>query len=165
MGQVAGLGKERRVRGARRGGLRRAGHAAARAHARRRPGRVLPRLLLRQGMCTCMGMRPQGPPQVPQNGAWIDCTSLHAAHLYGARAGSNLGRCMRSASLHSCSQKREELVWLQPLRRRACVCGSAGSDSVRQGTPLFDLTTSSAAVEVGGGPWWSTWKAQVGLAN
>jgi len=31
----------------------------------------------------------------------------------------------------------------------------------RNPEPLFDLNTKCGAVEVGGGPWWSTWSAQV----
>lgn len=36
------------------------------------------------------------------------------------------------------------------------------SAGVRSAAPLFDLRTNAGAVEVGGGPWWSTWQAQVG---
>ncbi len=35
------------------------------------------------------------------------------------------------------------------------------SAGVRNAVPLFDLHTDAGAVEVGGGPWWSTWQAQV----
>jgi tocopherol cyclase len=31
---------------------------------------------------------------------------------------------------------------------------------VRRAAPLIDLETKCGAVEVGGGPWWSTWKAE-----
>ncbi|CAL8467097.1 g6633 [Coccomyxa elongata] len=34
------------------------------------------------------------------------------------------------------------------------------SAGVRSAMPLFDLHTDAGAVEVGGGPWWSTWQAQ-----
>jgi tocopherol cyclase len=33
------------------------------------------------------------------------------------------------------------------------------SAGVRGAAPLFDLRTAAGAVEVGGGPWWSTWQA------
>ncbi|KAK9823665.1 hypothetical protein WJX72_004524 [[Myrmecia] bisecta] len=33
------------------------------------------------------------------------------------------------------------------------------ANNIRRGTPMLDVTSSSGAVEVGGGPWWSTWQA------
>ncbi len=36
---------------------------------------------------------------------------------------------------------------------------------VRRGEPVFDATSTSGAVEVGGGPWWDAWKADAAMAS
>ena len=34
------------------------------------------------------------------------------------------------------------------------------SSGVRDGPPMIDETSDSAALEVGGGPWWHSWKEE-----
>ncbi len=58
--------------------------------------------------------------------------------------------------------------WQGGLRISVCVAQvrvrvwQRTGEGGRQGAPLFDLRSADGAVEVGGGPWWSTWRAQAG---
>ena len=46
-------------------------------------------------------------------------------------------------------------------RREAGSGGRPGS--LGRGQPLVDATSTTAALEVGGGPWWGTWAAQAAM--
>ena len=72
-------------------------------------------------------------------------------HARPQRLPPSKGLCLSTAHL-SPPQVRIQ-VW---------AAGQAGS-----GTPLVDCTSAgrTGAVEVGGGPWWSPWKAEAAMAE
>ena len=75
--------------------------------------------------------------------------------------------CCRSASAaasaasHPCNRPALTLYPVRvdvQVRMRVWERGSGGE---RSAAPLIDARSSTCAVEVGGGPWWDTWRTEV----
>ena len=101
---------------------------------------------------------PSGMQRRP-SGCCLFRLTLHG-HLHLMRSGRP-GRCTSAMCRGGACLRRFQLFGgVSQVRVRVW---QRARDGVRQGAPLFDLTSTAGAVEVGGGPWWSTWKAQADM--
>jgi len=109
-------------------------------------------------------------------GAWVDAcvrVTTFVGNLAGAAGGGGGGVSDALSSTHARTQTNARAptanLGLAPhckdtffgtCRLRVWQVDSAGR---RSASPLVDATSTTAALEVGGGPWWSAWSARADM--
>lgn len=150
--------------------MRQAGDAAARAHRIRWSRALLPGLLPRPGdsvcrlLCHCMSWEPwKCRPDTmvcsrEEEGFLLETSCLMYAHSLH-RLGPYLHTAGNAAlHPHRIAALSEPGLMDMQVRMRVWERGSGGERSAAQ---LIDACSSTCAVEVGGGPWWDTWRTEV----